>query len=298
MLPPSRSTTGVNDPRLARARAWSAYNFAPTRPIPFDLYPSDGPSLQRIRAAAEPSDEAARRLADYLKSLETAGRDQALAPAPARPTTTRDRYIAGECFAAIGTRNANSFGPYGYPWQLVSLSATGGTGAADAGMAVTATPDDASGSGRLADGTPLVDGNADAASTVPPPYWQPSASTAISYHWTGPSLIAPEGYFLTIWSHAGAATFNAHVAAVIREIITSQPLSAGPDLSLVQYRLQRAAPRPPAIRTPTPQPPAAVRVTSLGFSRIIPWTFLDPALKREYITNLYNGQPTPGLMPV
>jgi len=47
-----------------------------------------------------------------------------------------------------------------------------------------------------------------------------------------------------------------------------------------------------------PPNPGVMQVCSLGFCRNVPYAFLDPALKREYVVNTLSGRPTPGMRPV
>jgi hypothetical protein len=201
---------------------------------------------------------------------------------------------------AAGTRQAVSAGPFGYPWRLRAF--TLGTNTMDANFSwqIYATSVDFSDVTTGVFGDRIVTAKASALPSIEPGAINESGLTAVNpqHYFEGSDWQAP-GTWLTLEGETvnSLATLFLALRTTVEE---SAALAELPPIDPVQLALRLAIrpPQPPAVRSIIPRPPTAVRISGPGFSRTIPWEFLDAAIKKEYLVNLVNGRPTPGVFPL
>lgn len=277
----------ANPAALARLRLWAAYNFAP--PLPLQLTP---------RTPVQETDP------ERIKALAQAA---GVAPPPAgagtptpQPAESRLTPVWLMVQAAIGTRQAVSAGPFGYPWRLRSF--TLGTNTMDSNFSwqLYATPVDFTDVTTGVFGDRIITARASNLPNIEAGGINESGLTAVNpqHYFEGSGWQAP-GTWLTLEGESvgsAAALFLALRTTVEERAAMAQLPAFDPEL--LRLRLQVPTPKPPPPRSIIPQPPAAVRVSGPGFSRTIPWELLDPSIKKEYLVNLVNGKPTPGVFPL
>lgn len=117
-------------------------------------------------------------------------------------------------------------------------------------------------------------------------------------------LLDPPYRFHTMYINAaGAVPLHANVVYATRiiEPEEAEQFSPAPLIRASVFGTARAHPLPPRRRLAAgaaPPAPPIMQVCGPGFCRNIPWVFLAPELKREFIVNQLNGVPTPGMTPV
>lgn len=280
-----------NEEALARARSWAAWNFAPSPIRAPDLGPApDETDAEKLRILEAAANLTTTRRDGGGQPPSTRGR----AAPSARPPSTINQYVAATVVVgAGGGGSAKSWGPIPYPWHLTSLTLGGGLNQPFEGVALTATPDDATASGRTADGIPLLDAQTLGVNVLPPPYFLPDINWR-GVEIIGASALMPAGYFLTFWVWRTGGGTDGTMGANIA-MYPGVEINIGPDPERLQTLQRPRTPQPPSPRTISPRLPTGARISSGGFSRDIPWGNLDPVLIREITTNLYGGKQTPGV---
>jgi len=256
------------------------------------------PAEQQDRSPASPSDDLAKRLAELVRSLPPGATTKPPGGNLGGPYTYQQTAINIEC--AAGEFRAASYGPLPAPWRLASLSMGGFAVVATVYMGFTATDGDRTGLVTATDGADLIaTTNSYGVTAAPTPPLFPIGNTAL-----GTVMIIPDrgawqasGTYLTAWWDARLSALTVQqIFCASLEIARGATITPGPDITVIRAKPPSPA-GPPTIGLPSAIP-SAVRITAAGYSRIIPWALLDPAIKREYLVNAAVGKPTTGLEPL
>lgn len=287
MVPPGASTTGRNDQRLARARGWSAYNFAPTLPRP----PAPPPEVEEVEPAALKRLAAAARAAPREQvEAERAARRQVLS----EPITV----ALGHIITGAGSVQAASAQQSG-PALIVHVSLTSDIEADAAvltnGAFLFATPDIPP-AGSISTIFPVILPLWDLTNTISRNSIAPGPAGGSL--WWGPRVLIPWSTFrITLQLQINAALTRQGTA-----IVTYQRVGAEfrePDLDLLVMRQRRPrAPAPPELHAPSRPLPSSFLVKGPGYQRQVSFDALDPALKVGVLDAMAQGKAYPGIVPL
>lgn len=287
MQPPGPSTTGVNAGRLARARGWSAYNFAPTLPRPPAPSPEveevDPTSLRRLAAAARaaPREEV---------EAERKARRQVLS----EPITL----ALGHIITAAGSVQASSAEQSG-PALVTHVTLTSDIEASGAvltnGAFLFATPDIPP-AGSISTIFPNILPLWDLTNTIDRNSIAPGPAGGSL--WWGPRILVPWSTFrITLQLQINAAITRQATAVVTYQRVGAEYREPDLDLLIMRQRRPRA-PAPPDVHGMTRALPSSVLVKGPGYQRQVSLEALDPALKVGFLEAWSQNKPYPGIIPL